>query len=859
MRSCKIQRLIQCLQNSLSLYVSGEVVAERCLTTQGSVKEATSCDVDQSSVHQRHRTEHSSSTQETISVQTSQSVQESSNVEDTSISESQVSSVIQESVLVQESSATQFTSNVVEDSSFHKLSIAKSAELQTSTSEKEILSSHIQEDFSSVQKTSSILQQASTNKVSLDEVFDINTQKDIESVSDNNQCIEDVAQHFVDDVLEGAQQEISNRLDDQVIDTLPDQSNTQEHTLDDYVHQTEVLVEQELNDSLQTFADNLQEETELDDQPAHAEQVHTNQTHVQETSVFEIKSEVPVTKSEEPTNNTPEDSVQQQKLDNSIQQVASNFQQVTEANNPEVQSEEVLMNQAVAQECSAPVTVSETKSEEKSESIETKEEDVTGGHIKETEFRSQSNSDYAKTEISGDGTTQITKEQQIQSVRVVREITVTENETDKLEELLESRMRLIPGAPYTSPQSAAEVQQEQEPVPEIGTEIVEPGKEERAIDVPSIEPGSDIKVEVIETQDEKVNIEESVRAGEENSDKTDDALDESIESPTSGNRKEKGGFFSFFKRKTARDKSKESDGETSPISPQKEPKSPKKEKKKKDKKLKKDKKDKTPEPDLILTEENDGENATLTIGAEAIPVETGVEKMSREGLVEVVEGECKKSEVTQQMTEIKVKHEQTSTLEPGSVPPTESQDDMSIQVERKEEYLSSDAPKSFTLPIRHHTAGATTTAAAPLSPQPDPCTSTRASQMLAPINSHDASFDGSVDSGTVMDPTRTPGHFVVVAIDFGTTFSGYAFSFTRDPESIHMMRKWEGGDPGVINQKTPTCLLLTPDGKFHSFGFNARDFFHDLDPQEAKKWLYFEKFKMLLHYNAVSIFYDRPL
>lgn len=29
---------------------------------------------------------------------------------------------------------------------------------------------------------------------------------------------------------------------------------------------------------------------------------------------------------------------------------------------------------------------------------------------------------------------------------------------------------------------------------------------------------------------------------------------------------------------------------------------------------------------------------------------------------------------------------------------------------------------------------------------------------------------------------------VVVAIDFGTTSSGYAFSFTEDPETIHMMR-----------------------------------------------------------------------
>ncbi|ERE69761.1 heat shock protein 12B [Cricetulus griseus] len=88
---------------------------------------------------------------------------------------------------------------------------------------------------------------------------------------------------------------------------------------------------------------------------------------------------------------------------------------------------------------------------------------------------------------------------------------------------------------------------------------------------------------------------------------------------------------------------------------------------------------------------------------------------------------------------------------------------------------------------------------------------------------------------------------VVVAIDFGTTASGYAFSFASDPEAIHMMRKWEGGDPGVANQKTPTCLLLTPEGVFHSFGYTARDYYHDLDPEEARDWLYFEKFKMKIH------------
>ncbi|XP_035750853.1 heat shock 70 kDa protein 12B-like, partial [Egretta garzetta] len=60
-------------------------------------------------------------------------------------------------------------------------------------------------------------------------------------------------------------------------------------------------------------------------------------------------------------------------------------------------------------------------------------------------------------------------------------------------------------------------------------------------------------------------------------------------------------------------------------------------------------------------------------------------------------------------------------------------------------------------------------------------------------------------------------------------------------------RKWEGGDPGVANQKTPTSLLLTPEGTFHSFGYTARDYYHDLDPEEARDWLYFEKFKMKIH------------
>lgn len=56
----------------------------------------------------------------------------------------------------------------------------------------------------------------------------------------------------------------------------------------------------------------------------------------------------------------------------------------------------------------------------------------------------------------------------------------------------------------------------------------------------------------------------------------------------------------------------------------------------------------------------------------------------------------------------------------------------------------------------------------------------------------------------------------------------------------------------MAHQKTPTCLLLTPEGAFHSFGYTARDYYHDLDPEEAREWLYFEKFKMKIHSATVS-------
>lgn len=104
-------------------------------------------------------------------------------------------------------------------------------------------------------------------------------------------------------------------------------------------------------------------------------------------------------------------------------------------------------------------------------------------------------------------------------------------------------------------------------------------------------------------------------------------------------------------------------------------------------------------------------------------------------------------------------------------------------------------------------------------------------------------------AATPPEPRQPP---VVVAIDFGTTYSGYAYAFRSAPDDIHLMRHPESGQTvGTVSYKIPTVLLLNERGEFHSFGYEARETYHNLDAEEHQKWLYFEKFKMELHSRKV--------
>ncbi|WAR31533.1 HS12B-like protein [Mya arenaria] len=90
---------------------------------------------------------------------------------------------------------------------------------------------------------------------------------------------------------------------------------------------------------------------------------------------------------------------------------------------------------------------------------------------------------------------------------------------------------------------------------------------------------------------------------------------------------------------------------------------------------------------------------------------------------------------------------------------------------------------------------------------------------------------------------------LVASIDFGTTFSGWAYSYKYDYETnknnIHT-KNWQGSSH--ISQKAPTVVLIKPDGKtLHSFGYEAESKYADLaETGDHKDWYYFRRFKMLL-------------
>ncbi|MEQ2176642.1 hypothetical protein GOODEAATRI_030081 [Goodea atripinnis] len=91
------------------------------------------------------------------------------------------------------------------------------------------------------------------------------------------------------------------------------------------------------------------------------------------------------------------------------------------------------------------------------------------------------------------------------------------------------------------------------------------------------------------------------------------------------------------------------------------------------------------------------------------------------------------------------------------------------------------------------------------------------------------------------------GDSYVIAIDFGTTYSGYAFSITqREEQSDPTLKKW-GERHGLDTPKTPTCILFDQNEEFLKFGYEAREAYLKMKGQEAKTHYFFQEFKMDLY------------
>lgn len=100
-------------------------------------------------------------------------------------------------------------------------------------------------------------------------------------------------------------------------------------------------------------------------------------------------------------------------------------------------------------------------------------------------------------------------------------------------------------------------------------------------------------------------------------------------------------------------------------------------------------------------------------------------------------------------------------------------------------------------------------------------------------------------------------HLVVAAVDFGTTYSGYAFSFfheyKKEPTKSSTYT-WTAGSGSLLSLKTSSCILFDENGIFHSCGFEAETKYADLALENKHgDWFFFERFKMNLYKQNVRI------
>lgn len=95
-----------------------------------------------------------------------------------------------------------------------------------------------------------------------------------------------------------------------------------------------------------------------------------------------------------------------------------------------------------------------------------------------------------------------------------------------------------------------------------------------------------------------------------------------------------------------------------------------------------------------------------------------------------------------------------------------------------------------------------------------------------------------------------------MAIDFGTTYSGFAYSWSKTSEIF--LQKWDpkAADKVDASLKTPTSLLLDDKNNFVAFGFDAEQLYKEYAEDEKHESVrFFRNFKMKLLKKEVQCFH----
>ena len=97
-------------------------------------------------------------------------------------------------------------------------------------------------------------------------------------------------------------------------------------------------------------------------------------------------------------------------------------------------------------------------------------------------------------------------------------------------------------------------------------------------------------------------------------------------------------------------------------------------------------------------------------------------------------------------------------------------------------------------------------------------------------------------------------YLLVLAIDFKTTSSGYAYSpkveYKYDPLNI-TVPSWDAPSSIQISYRAPTTLLLDKDQNFVAFEYEAENTYAELtEDEENRDYFYMRQYKMLL-YNTL--------